>query len=113
MSKFYWCLSNWRIQGSTTFLEELAEAFANAYWLGIANCKDKVTQAFLELDPSKIIDIELKEQEQDANRVVDTKEVEVANTKVVAEAHIAEAIADTPEADSIEAPEGLIAKLKA
>lgn len=76
------------------FLKELVESLVDSYRLWFAKYKDKVAQAFSELDSSNIIDIEL-EEEGDADEAADTaKEAKVVGTKEV----VAKAIADAEEA---------------
>lgn len=105
-------------------MEEFADSFVDAYRLGLAECKDKIAQAFLELDLSNIVDIEPKEWEEDGDEVADVEgadlvgieEVTVKVAIVEATANVEEVIIKAtigaPKADSTRVTEGLATGLE-
>lgn len=67
-------------KASKAFFEELVESSMEAYQVRFTECKDKVAQAFSELDMSNIINVETNEGEGEGKATEETTEGE-ARTK--------------------------------
>lgn len=89
-------------KASKAFLEELVESSMEAYQFGFAECKSNVAQAFPELEPSNIVDVEPKEGEGEAveetsKRVTKTKAKPVGLEEVTTKGHAAKVTAGVKE----------------
>lgn len=111
-------------KGSLAFLEELVDGFVDANRFRFTESKDKVAQAFSELDLSNVINIDLENQEEDGKGVVDadgakllgskevTTETAIAKATGNVEEVIAEATIEAPKANSTGVTEGPMASLE-